>query len=101
MQHQADVTVTRQVLSYFVRHPQAVDSLEGVARWRLLDEVIHVRIDETRAALAWLVARGILRQTDTPGQQPVFSIDRGRIGEAERLLATLATKRRRTPRRGR
>ena len=95
VQHHGDVTVMRQVLSYFVRHPRAVDSLEGVARWRLLDEVIHVRVEETRRALDALVARGILRQTDGPGLQPGFSIDGDRIAEAERLLAELASPKRR------
>jgi hypothetical protein len=83
------VTVTRQVLSYFVRNPQAVDSLEGVARWRLLDEAIHLQVNAARDALQWLVERGVLRQMTGPGLQPVFSLDPDRIEDAQRLLAEL------------
>jgi len=81
-----DPAVTRHVLSYFVRNPQAVDSLEGVARWRLLDEVVHLRVSETRDALTWLVARGVLQQTEGPGRAPLFSLDPERKDEAARLL---------------
>lgn len=95
-----DVTVTRQVLSYFVRNPQAVDSLEGVARWRLLEEAIHVQVSEAREALDWLVERGVIRRTEGPGMPPVFSLDPDRRGEAEQLLAELSS-RRRTPRKER
>jgi hypothetical protein len=95
-----DVTVTRQVLSYFVRNPQAVDSLEGVARWRLLDEAIHVHVAAAREALDWLVARGVIQRTEGPGLPPVFSLDPERQDEAEQLLAELTSKRR-TPRKER
>lgn len=85
----SDSVVTRQVLSYFVRNPQAMDSLEGVARWRLLDEIVHLRVSETSEALAWLVERGVLQQTEGPGRAPVFSLDPDRKEEAERMLAEL------------
>jgi hypothetical protein len=95
-----DVTVTHQVLSYFLRNPQAVDSLEGVARWRLLDEAIHVQVSAAREALDWLVERGVIRRTEGPGLPPVFSLDPDRARDAEALLAQL-TSRRRTPRKER
>jgi hypothetical protein len=93
-----DPAVTRHVLSYFVRNPQAVDSLEGLARWRLLDEVVHLRVSETHEALAWLVERGILLQTEGPGRAPVFSLDPERKEEAERLLVESAADGDRLPR---
>ena len=40
-----------EILSYFLRNPLAADTLEGVARWRLLDEVVYRKVEETRAAL--------------------------------------------------
>jgi hypothetical protein len=82
--------VASQVLSYFIRNPQAVDSLEGITRWRLLDEAIHQRVKATHEALLWLVERGVLRQVQQgPGVEPVFSLNPDRKEEAERLLAEL------------
>jgi hypothetical protein len=50
----------KEVLSYFLRNPQAADTLEGVARWRLLDEPVHRSVEEINQALEWLVAQGFL-----------------------------------------
>lgn len=77
------------VLSYFLRNPQAADNLEGVARWRLLDEVVHQHVEQTRAALDWLVARGVLRRIERSGVEPVYSLEPSHIEQAERLLAEL------------
>lgn len=77
------------VLSYFIRHPQAVDSLEGIARWRLLDEAVHHTVSATHEALNWLIARGVLQQVDRRGLQPVFSLVPAKKAEAERLMAEL------------
>lgn len=84
-----DLTETRHVLSYFVRNPHAADSLEGIARWRLLDEVIHLKVNAASRALDWLVERGVLQETVGLGHQPVFSLDPERKQDAERLLAEL------------
>ena len=83
--------LSTHVLSYFIRNSQAVDSLEGIARWRLLDEVVHQRVKATHEALTWLVERGVLEVTHRPGQEPVFSLDPARKDEAERLLAELTS----------
>ena len=81
--------LVEDVLSYFIRHPQAADSLEGIARWRLLDEVVRHTVTATHEALDWLVARGLLQQEGGPGRQPVFSLVPAKKEEAERLLAEL------------
>ena len=47
--------MAREILNYFVRNPHAADTLEGVARWRLMDEMIRRKLDETEAALECLV----------------------------------------------
>jgi hypothetical protein len=75
-----------EILSYFVRNPRAADSLEGVVRWRLPSEVIHRKVDETRAALDWLIERGLLRETQSPGIGPLFSLNPRKIAEAQRVL---------------
>jgi hypothetical protein len=74
------------VLSYFVRHPLAIDDLEGIARWRLLEETIVGKVDETRRALAWLVARGFLRHINTFGPAAVFTLNPDNLDEAREFL---------------
>ena len=78
--------MAKEVLRYFVHNPQAADSLEGVARWRLLEETVQRHVEATHQALNWLVAQGFLRQVTSPGTGPIFSLNAERRGEAERFL---------------
>ena len=79
----------REVLSYFVGHPQAADGLESIARWRLLGEVFHRRVDETRDALAWLVELGFLTETASSGVSPIYRMNLGKFAEAKKALADM------------
>jgi hypothetical protein len=56
-----------RVLDYFRRHPACIDDLEGIARWRLLDERVDRVVTETARALDRLVRDGLLERIDTPG----------------------------------
>ena len=75
-------------MRYFVRHPHAADDLEGIARWRLAEEAIRNKVEETHRALTWLVEHGYLRLTPTAGSTPVFSLNADKVGEANALLAS-------------
>lgn len=79
--------IAEQILSYFVRNPKARDSLEGVARWRLLQEQIHRSLLETEAALAWLLSEGYLQQVQTPGSASIFQLNPDRYSDAIQFLA--------------
>jgi hypothetical protein len=75
------------VLDYFVRNPEAADTLEGVARWRLLRETVHRSVEETAEALEWLVAEGFLNETSTTYSKSIYSLNPQAIDEAQELLA--------------
>jgi hypothetical protein len=76
----------KKILSYFVRHPEAADTHEGIARWRLLEEAIYQTTEETREALSWLVSKGFLRETSIVGRAPIFQLNSGKRKEAEEFL---------------
>jgi hypothetical protein len=78
--------VSKEVLSYFVRHPEAADSLEGIARWRLLDELTRRTVDETAAALKWLVAHGFLVEISPSASPPIYRLNATKIAEAKKFV---------------
>jgi hypothetical protein len=82
-----DQEMARQILNYFVRNPQAADTLEGVARWRLMDEVIWRRLDETEAALDWLVAQGYLTTSISPGGTATFRLNPAHADDISQFVA--------------
>lgn len=75
----------REIVAYFLRNPAAADSLEGIARWRLLEEAIHRNVVETQTALEWLVEEEFLIQSDSRGCR-LFSLNPERVNEAALLL---------------
>jgi len=78
----------KEVLNYFIRNPQAADSLEGIARWRLLDEVVRRKVEETQRALEWLVKQGFLDKRTVAGREAVFSLNHEKLTEAEAFVST-------------
>jgi hypothetical protein len=82
------------ILGYFLRHREAADTIEGVARWRLMEESVHRNVEETQTAIKWLVAEGFLLEESPRGAQQVFRLNEQRAAQAGRLLRG-ATRRRR------
>lgn len=78
--------VAKEILSYFLRNPQAADSLTGIARWRLLEEAVQGSVTKTEAALQWLLEQGYLRQVQMRGDEGVFSLNLEKRDEAESFL---------------
>jgi len=76
----------REILAYFLRNPAAADSVEGIARWRLLEEAIHHKVLETQKALEWLVEQGFLIEVAEPHTGRLFRLNPERQGQAEALL---------------
>jgi len=83
--HDEDKLV-RHVLRYFLHNPQSADSLEGVARWRLLDETIHYTLTETRDALERLVAGGYLQEVSVLGSDHIYALNPEKRKEAEQFI---------------
>jgi len=80
------MAVAKQILSYFLRNPSGADSLMELARWRLMEERIRITVEDTQAALNWLVAEGYLKQEARVGTESLFRLNPERIGDAESLL---------------
>ena len=75
-----DLDVAREILRFYLRNPQAADSLEGLARWRLLDERIYSNLDQVARAVSWLVSQELLLKEPTSPSTSVF-----RLNESERI----------------
>jgi hypothetical protein len=86
MPTQVHPRLAKELLGYYVKHPKAADTAEGLARWRLLAEYVERTVRETEEALEWLVTRGFLRQEPMSGGRPVFVLNAERQLEAKEFL---------------
>src|SRR5205814_625719 len=83
-----DPEVIKQILGFFVQHRKAADTLEGVARWRLLEEQVRRSVRQTEQALEWLVERGLVEEVVPLGSKtPIFRLNPARHEDAVRFLA--------------
>jgi hypothetical protein len=81
-----EVQVSKEILSYFLRNPKAADDLEGVARWRLLNETIDRSVEETKDALEWLVKEGFLVKAARSCTTTMYRLNRQESDRAKSFL---------------
>ena len=83
---EVDLATARKILFYFLRNPQAADDLEGVVRFRLLDEQIHRNVAQARIALEWLVEKGLLVHEQAGTSNVIYRLNPKSREEVEQFL---------------
>ena len=69
----ADRFLEAEVLAYLAEHPQAMDTLGGIAEWWLERQRIRVDVDSLASVLQRLVERGTLQQVGD-GKDPLYRL---------------------------
>jgi len=83
-EHYSDIV--RDILAYLAEHPDAGDSVEGIAEWWLLRQTIRRRTVDVAAALADLVARGLVVERTRAGARTHYRINTSRRVDIARLI---------------
>jgi hypothetical protein len=76
----------KEILDHYLANPQVADTFEGIAEWRLLEELVQRRVEETEAALRWLVSNGYLEKSTGAAAPPLYRLNPSRRPEAEQLM---------------
>jgi hypothetical protein len=66
--------LSRQILDYLQKHPEASDTLEGIASWWLEQQQIEQLVEEVAEALELLVNKGALNVHKKPGGITTYKI---------------------------
>jgi hypothetical protein len=82
----ANVPVAKDILRYFLRNPEAVDSMTEIARWRLMQEAVRRSVEDTQAALNWLIEEGYMREETRAGTERLFLLNPERRADAESFV---------------
>jgi hypothetical protein len=78
--------LAKDILSYYVTHPMAADTCEGLARWRLLEKYVEQTTHDTEEALDWLVSHGFLSVRVGLDNRRVFVLNTDRRHDAETFV---------------
>jgi hypothetical protein len=78
--------VAARVLGYLAAHPEAEDTLEGIAEWWILETTIREKTEEVGRALAELVEQGLLAEVSGTSAAPRYRLVRERFDDIRRLI---------------
>jgi hypothetical protein len=82
----ANVPVVKDILRYFLRNPEAVDSLTEIARWRLMQETVRRCVEDTQTAMEWLIEEGYMREETRVGTESLFLLNPERRADAQAFM---------------
>ena len=85
--------LTQDIMRYYLRNPNVADTLEGLARWRLLEQTVHETVSEVQEAVSWLVSQGLLRKTLRFSSPPLFELNRDRLDDCKQYLEKVSRER--------
>ena len=64
--------IISEILAYLIEHPDAQDTLDGVAQWWLLEREIRCQTRAVEEALSELVANGLLVEVKRHYSTPLY-----------------------------
>lgn len=77
----AEDPLEAEVLAYLAEHPDAMDTLNGIAEWWLERQRIRVDVDALSRVIRRLVERGALQEVGVGGD-PLYRLTRWPIDPA-------------------
>ena len=78
--------VARAILDYFAKHPDAQDTLSGIAQWWLTGEKVKTRTVTIKEVLDELIADGFVLAQRGKDSQIRYRVNELRLDEIEKLL---------------
>jgi len=84
-----EIEIARAILRYLQGHPEAKDTLEGIAQWWLLREWTERRVAEVERAVSFLVSEELVLQTSRTGLPPYYQLNDEKGREISDILKAL------------
>jgi hypothetical protein len=73
-----DQGIALAVLSYLQEHPDAKDTLEGIAQWWLLRQCSERRLAEVKRGVSVLLAQGLIVEIRRGGLSPHYCLNKAK-----------------------
>lgn len=76
--------ITNEIMTYLANHPNAADTLDGVAKWWLLDRSDKLQLGQVKQALDELVAKGLVAAQKGGDSKIVYRVNRSRLEDIKK-----------------
>jgi len=67
------MNISKEIKNYLMAHPNAVDSLEGIAKWWLTRQQYEQAVVKVKKSLDLLVAKGVISKRRITGGKVVYA----------------------------
>ena len=81
-----ETEIARAILRYLREHPEAKDTLDGIAQWWLVREWTERRRIEIEGAISFLLSEGLILQTSRTGLPPYYQLNEEKTAEIWKIL---------------
>ena len=78
--------LARDILAYLIEHPNAQDTLDGIAHWWIPEERIKSQIANTKRAIAELVAQKFIFELQGKDSKTHYRLNQCKIKEIKDFL---------------
>jgi hypothetical protein len=85
-QREKETEIDRAILQYLQVHPDAKDTLEGIAQWWLLREWTEQQFHHIEASISHLVSKGLVVERRREGLPPYYRLNHTKQDEISRIL---------------
>jgi Fe2+ or Zn2+ uptake regulation protein len=80
--------IERTIMSYMLDHPEARDTLEGIAEWWIPSQEIKIQIQNVKHALSNLVEAGFILEKTMSDGRVHYRINQMKIHHISALIET-------------
>jgi len=81
-----EIQIACAILRYLQAHPEAKDTLDGIAQWWLVREWTERRVAEVERAVSFLVTEELVLQTTRTGLPPYYQLNDQKSTEISKIL---------------
>ncbi len=78
--------ISKDILSYLARHPNAQDTIEGIVEWWLLEQRILRQTAQVRKGLAGLIEAGLVIERKGRGGRSHYRVNRRKMKTIKAML---------------
>lgn len=75
------VQIAHEIMQYLQRHPNAADSLNGIAQWWLARQRYQNALDKVNLALDLLIKQNYIKRTDNRHGQTIYKFNPGQTSK--------------------
>lgn len=66
--------ISKKILDYLRKNPDAVDTLEGISMWWVQSEFIEQSVDEVASILERLTEKGLVKKQEVKGGSSFYRV---------------------------